>query len=198
MPGTVHIIGAGLAGLAAAVRLADARPARRRARGDAQAGGRCRSYHDPALGMAIDNGNHLLLSGNRAALGYLDAIGARDRLVGPDDARASRSSISPAASAGRCGSTMAGCRWWVFDADAPRAGHRALRDYLALAPLLWAPAGRDDRRRRSPARARSTSGWCEPLLLAALNIEPPEGSAALAGAVLRETLLRRRRRPAGR
>ena len=48
-----------------------------------QAGGRCRSYHDPALGITIDNGNHLLLSGNRAALGYLETIGARDRLVGP-------------------------------------------------------------------------------------------------------------------
>ena len=28
------------------------------------------------LGLTIDNGNHLLLSGNRAALAYLDAIGA--------------------------------------------------------------------------------------------------------------------------
>ncbi len=36
-----------------------------------QAGGRCRSYEDPQLGITIDNGNHLLLSGNHAALGYL-------------------------------------------------------------------------------------------------------------------------------
>ena len=35
------------------------------------AGGRCRSYHDAAVGMTIDNGNHLLLSGNHAALAYL-------------------------------------------------------------------------------------------------------------------------------
>ena len=46
MPRTVHIIGAGLAGLAAAVRLA-----RRGERvivheATGQAGGRCRSYHD--------------------------------------------------------------------------------------------------------------------------------------------------------
>ena len=76
MARSFHIIGAGLAGLAAAVRLC--------ARGQRvvvyeatnQAGGRCRSYHDPALGITIDNGNHLLLSGNRAALGYLDRIGA--------------------------------------------------------------------------------------------------------------------------
>jgi len=29
------------------------------------AGGRCRSYLDGELGVRIDNGNHLLLSGNR-------------------------------------------------------------------------------------------------------------------------------------
>ena len=51
-----------------------------------QAGGRCRSYHDPALDMEIDNGNHLVLSGNAAAMAYLDVIGARDKLEGPDSA----------------------------------------------------------------------------------------------------------------
>ena len=34
----------------------------------------------------IDNGNHLLVSGNRSALAYLDAIGASDGLIGPADA----------------------------------------------------------------------------------------------------------------
>ena len=33
--------------------------------------------------MMIDNGNHLLLSGNHTALAYLQTIGASDRLVGP-------------------------------------------------------------------------------------------------------------------
>ena len=70
MPRTTHIIGAGLAGLSAAVELT--------ARGHSVlvheattvAGGRCRSYYDNSVGMTIDNGNHLLLSGNRAALAY--------------------------------------------------------------------------------------------------------------------------------
>ena len=47
------------------------------------AGGRCRSYLDQTLGLVIDNGNHLLLSGNRAALDYLDRIGARETLHDP-------------------------------------------------------------------------------------------------------------------
>ena len=72
----VHIVGAGLAGLAAAVRLTLA--GRRVALYEAaqQAGGRCRSYFDRQLGRVIDNGNHLLLSGNRSAMAYLEAIGA--------------------------------------------------------------------------------------------------------------------------
>ena len=52
----------------------------------AQAGGRCRSYHDPALDMEIDNGNHLLLSANHAAAGYLRTIAATNSLIGPPGA----------------------------------------------------------------------------------------------------------------
>src|ERR1700758_5748410 len=86
MPRTVHIIGAGLAGLSAGVRLA--RPDNRVVVHEATAfaGGRCRSYHDASVGMTIDNGNHLLLSGNHAALDFLRTIGAGQRLVGPPSA----------------------------------------------------------------------------------------------------------------
>jgi squalene-associated FAD-dependent desaturase len=63
-----------------------------------------------------------------------------------------------------------------------------LRDYLALAPLLWAPPGRllgDTIACKGTLYRRLV----QPLLLAALNVDPPEGSAGLAGAVVRETLL---------
>src|ERR1700738_4537003 len=83
MSGTVHIIGAGLAGLSAAVRLLSRGRQVVVHEATAFAGGRCRSYHDAAVGMTIDNGNHLLLSGNHAALAYLRDIGAADRLPVP-------------------------------------------------------------------------------------------------------------------
>ena len=60
-------------------------------------------------------------------------------------------------------------------------------DYLPLARLLWASAG------KTVGEVISCKGplyerLVEPLFLAALNIDPPQGSARLAGAVMRETL----------
>ncbi len=78
---TVHIIGAGLAGLSSAVRLAGRGRAVALYEAAPHAGGRCRSYYEPALGCTIDNGNHLMLGANHALMAYLDVIGARDRLV---------------------------------------------------------------------------------------------------------------------
>jgi squalene-associated FAD-dependent desaturase len=185
MSRTVHIIGAGLAGLSAALKLS--------ARGDdvivheatAFVGGRCRSYHDASVGMTIDNGNHLLLSGNRAALDYLREVGAADRLIGPPTAEFQFVDL---ASAQRWTLRFNEGRlpWWIFDPARRVPGTRAL-DYLALARLLWPPAG------KTVGETIPTKGplyWrlVEPLLLAALNIDPPHGSAKLAAAVVRETL----------
>ena len=83
---TVHIIGAGLAGLSAAVRLAQGGAKVSLLEASAQAGGRCRSYVDPVLEMRLDNGNHLVLSGNHDTHAYLEILGAVDRLAGPSEA----------------------------------------------------------------------------------------------------------------
>ncbi|MEM1409929.1 MAG: FAD-dependent oxidoreductase, partial [Pseudomonadota bacterium] len=62
MTGTVHIIGAGLAGLSAALHALDRGASVAVYEASGQAGGRCRSYHDSRLDRMIDNGNHLVLS----------------------------------------------------------------------------------------------------------------------------------------
>jgi len=185
MPRTVHIIGAGLAGLSAALKLSAGGENVVVHEATAFAGGRCRSYHDASLGMTIDNGNHLLLSGNRAALDYLRGIGAEHRLVGPPVAEFPFVDVAT------------GQRWtlrfndgrvpfWIFDPARRAPGTRAL-DYLALARLFWAPAGKTV---GAVMACEGTLYWrlVEPLLLAALNIDPPQGSARLASAVIRETL----------
>ena len=83
MQKNAHIIGAGISGLSAAVRLANAGYRVHVHEATQQAGGRCRSYFDAATNLTIDNGNHLLLSGNRHALAYARSIGTEAGLVGP-------------------------------------------------------------------------------------------------------------------
>jgi hydroxysqualene dehydroxylase len=185
MPRTVHIIGAGLAGLSAAVRLAT--PADRVIVHEATAfaGGRCRSYHDAAVGMTIDNGNHLLLSGNHAALDFLRTIGSQHRLIGPPVAEFPFLDLKT------------GARWtlrfndgrlplWIFNPRRRVPGTQAL-DYLAMIPLLW-PGPDKTVGETIACKGALYSGLIEPLLLAALNIDPPQGSAKLASAVIRQTL----------
>ncbi|MCZ6604760.1 MAG: FAD-dependent oxidoreductase, partial [Alphaproteobacteria bacterium] len=82
----VHVIGAGLAGLASAVALARAGWEVVVYETAGQAGGRCRSFYDDALDRVIDNGNHLLMSANSAALAYLEAIGSVGSFWSPDRA----------------------------------------------------------------------------------------------------------------
>jgi squalene-associated FAD-dependent desaturase len=186
MQNTVHIIGAGISGLSAAVRLANANYKVHVHEATQQAGGRCRSYFDAATNLTIDNGNHLLLSGNRHAVAYARSIGTEAGLVGPKRAQFPFVDLTT------------GQRWqldlgesrlplWVFD-EARRVPDTGLLDYLALMPLIWA----------SPSKLVGDAIACrgtlyqrlvQPLLLAALNVDPPEGSAGLAGAVVRETLL---------
>jgi squalene-associated FAD-dependent desaturase len=186
MAGVVHVIGAGLAGLSAAVRLAD--EGRRVVVHEAAgaAGGRCRSYHDPVLDLTIDNGNHLLLSGNWAALDYLSRIGAGDALSGQPGGAAFP--FADLATGERWTLRLSEGRvpWWVLDARRRVPGTRA-RDYLAPLGILRADPSRPVGEAMACKGALYERLW-RPVLLAALNTEPPEAAAGLAAQLLRETL----------
>lgn len=181
------IIGAGLAGLSAAVELARDGWKVDLVDSAAQAGGRCRSYHDPQLGRVIDNGNHLVLAGNQAVARYLATIGASDRIVGP--ASASFDFVD----------LQSGERWTIRPNDGPIpwwllfAGRRvpgtALAAYAALGRILVGRKGDRvaDRIGLSGPLARRL---IDPVLLSALNTDPREGSARLAAAVIKGSLAR--------
>src|SRR3990172_7320758 len=81
MANAVHIIGAGVAGLAAAVRAVELGLRVTLSEATPQAGGRCRSFEDASLGRTIDNGSHLILGGNTGVFAHLAAIGASDRVA---------------------------------------------------------------------------------------------------------------------
>ena len=190
-PARVHVIGAGLAGLSAAVALAGRGIKVVLSDSAKQAGGRCRSYHDGQLDMVIDNGNHLVLSGNPAVARYLAAIDAQDRLAGPSGAAFPfldlvthrRWTLRP---------SDGPLPWWVL-LPTRRIPDTHLGDYLALATLM----------RRHPGRTVAEVLPCEgvlwqkflrPLLVSVLNTPPEQGSADLVAAVMRETFAKGGRR----
>jgi squalene-associated FAD-dependent desaturase len=183
--GRAIVIGAGLAGLAAATHLAARGVAVTLFEAAGQAGGRCRSYFDPNFEGVIDNGNHLVLSGNHAIYQYLNRIGAAQHLAGPAQAMFEFVDLK------------SGTRWtlrpndgpipWWLGSAARRVPGTSAGDYLAYAKLLFAG------RRQTVGDVVACEGalWdrlMQPFLLAALNTDPCTASAQLAGAVLKETL----------
>ena len=181
----VHVIGAGVAGLSAAVRLVDAGLSVVVHEAARAAGGRCRSYYDQSLDLVIDNGNHLLLSGNHAALDYLGRIGSLDKLRGPSSAIFDFADVR-SGERWRLRPNEGRVPWWLLDRRR-RAPGTTLSEYFAPLGMLTAPST------ATVADAISCTGplyerlW-RPVLLAGLNTDPREGSAALAAAILRETL----------
>lgn len=183
---TVHIIGAGLAGLSAGVALAQTGRRVMVYEAGPTAGGRCRSYFDRELDCRIDNGNHLILSGNSATMAYLGAIGARSTMRDPgaakfpfvDLATGARWTVAP--SAGRI-------PWWVMQ-PSRRVPETKITDYLQV--LALRKAGQDTTVADLLDRPGALySKLLEPLAVAALNTPPSEAMARLLGAVVEETLL---------
>ncbi len=182
------MVGAGLAGLSAAVELARAGVKVHLADSAPRAGGRCRSYYDPQLGQTIDNGNHLVFSGNQAVGRYLDTIGSSGALHGPDHADFAFHDV---ATGERWTLQVNDGRlpWWLLDKTRRAPGTR-LSEYVVLARL--ALARRDGRAigDRLRPEGRFWERLIEPMLLAVLNCPPEQGSAWLAGRFLRESFLR--------
>ncbi len=180
----VHIIGAGLAGLAAGVKLAEAGHPVTLHEAAAHAGGRCRSYFDTKLGIPIDNGNHLLLSGNECAMDYIDLVGSRNSFITAEGARFpfldvhSGESWVVDISKGRFPS-------WIFlqkrrvPGTAPWDYFRALRLYFAGKNATMADC--------FPEGGALHERFWKPMTLAAINAPMDEAAAALMIPVLQET-----------
>ncbi len=180
----LHVIGAGMAGLACAVEAVrrglavtvhEAAPA---------AGGRCRSFDDPLLDRRLDNGSHLMLAANTATRALLDLTGgwAAVTEVTPacftfHDLRHDHGwTLRPGAGP---------VPWWLARADrrVPGIGALAhLRDLLRLAL-----AGRGATVADALAGPLLTPLW-QPVAEAVLNTASAEASARALWTVARDTL----------
>ena len=189
--GTVHVIGAGLAGLSAAVRLCEAGVRVRVYEAAKVAGGRCRSFYDDHLNAVIDNGTHLVLSGNREVRAFLDLTGGAGQMIISERARFPfhdvRDGTSWAVDLGRGRSAMTLLGWLHDKARQPRGFRtgRFLKDVHAL------------KRGQGKAVADCVKTGTElyeafwrPLTLAVLNAEPEVGDAGLLWTVLQNTVLK--------
>ena len=182
----VHVIGAGMAGLAAALALADAGRTVTVYEAGPAAGGRCRTYFDKELGCRIDNGNHLWLSGNRTIAGFLERIGSAGTLAGPktsafpffDVETGERWTVRP---------NDGPVPWWIF-ARGRRVPGARLGEYAGLLRLLR--AGPESTVAECLRPGELSRRLIDPLVIAALNTAPGAGSAQLMAAVMRETLVR--------
>ena len=179
------MVGAGVAGLSAACELSASGVRVTVHEATGHAGGRCRSFHDERLGALIDNGSHLMLSGNTSIQRFLALIGARDRLSGPVSARFPFLDLAT------------GERWTVDLGDGRIPGRplsrdgrvpgARLADYARSLRLLSAGPGSSIDEVLSPCGQLHERFW-KPVSIAVLNTEPERAAAVLMKPVLRETI----------
>ncbi len=185
---TLHIIGAGLSGLAAAVRgikthkvaLYDSAP---------QAGGRCRSFFDESLKVEIDNGSHLMLGAYVQTLEYLREIGGEDKITTQSPATFPFADLKTGSHwALRLNRGL--IPYWLFN-PSRRVPHTRVIDYIKDLNLI---------RKAKPSQTVSqvfqtrsspliVPLW-RPLTLAILNTDIEQASASILWSALARTLVK--------
>ncbi len=185
---TVHVIGAGIAGLASAVTAASAHVDVVLHEATNHAGGRTRAFQDPLLGATIDNGNHLLVGSNLAARRYLCAIGTDNALqdIRPaafpfvDLANGDRWCLQPGAAV---------LPLWLFSPNRRVKGCGPAEHLRQIFRLLAARNGDTVASAVGQDSPLFEKLWT-PLSLAVLNTAPGEADATLLRAMVRQTFLR--------
>lgn len=188
MNGTLHVIGAGVAGLACAVSAVQKGQRVAVYEATKQAGGRCRSFYDATLGSTVDNGSHVVLGGNPDVSKYLSMIKSSDALVPANDSGAipfinleteERWTLRP---------NLGFFPWWILSPHR-RPPDTRLRDYIKIVDLMWGARNRTV----ADILFRTGRAWptfWQPFSTAVMNTNPKIASAHLLGEALKRVALK--------
>src|ERR1700681_33633 len=201
---TAVVIGAGFAGLSAAVALAERGVRVTVLEGKPALGGRAYSFVDPDTGDFVDNGQHVLMGCYGETLDFLKRIGAYDQLVFQDDLK-----IEMLAGPGQSAVLKTARLPGPLHMTAALFGYR----HLSIAQRMSVMRGGlrmlamrrfsgDELRRLTVAQLMDRLEQSEharrcfwyPLSIATLNDEPESSSAQQLAEVLRRAFFSRRRR----
>jgi len=200
----VVVIGAGFAGLSAAVALAERGVRVTVLEGKPALGGRAYSFTDPDTGDFVDNGQHVLMGCYGETLDFLKRIGAYDELVFQDDLK-----IEMLAGPGQSAVLKTARLPGPLHMTAALFGYRHLTiaDRLSvmrggLRMLAMRRFSDDELRRLTVVQLMDRLGQSErarrcfwyPLSIATLNDEPDSSSAQQLVEVLKRAFFSRRRR----
>lgn len=183
---TIHIIGAGLAGLSCAVNLVENKN-KKVILYEASSifGGRCRSYNDKDFNCLLDNGNHLIIKAYKNTFDYLKKIKASNELIANNktfypfvDIKKSEiwnvkpySFIFP---------------WWIF-LNSSRPASVSTLDFIKSFKFFFA---RKNQTVEDLIKKDSTiyERFWKPFTIAVLNTHPNEASARLLLRIIIKTL----------
>lgn len=168
--GTLHVVGAGLSGLAAATAAAKAGHKVVVYEAAGHAGGRCRSFLDERLDRVIDNGSHLVLGANRTALAYARATGGIEAMVAAPPAFPFLD--------------IATGKAWTVTPSRPPAG---IREILKALGLPW--VGKAETVESRLGATKSFHRLWLPMCEAIMNTAPDEASARMFAWTMRKALL---------
>jgi len=181
---TIHIIGAGLAGLSCAIKL---KKNKKIILYEASSlfGGRCRSYNEKHFNCILDNGNHLIIKAYKNTFSYLKNINTHTKLISNnktfypfvDIKKTENWSVRPYSYI---------LPWWIFFSSCRPKNISAL-DFIKSLKLFFAKKNETVYDLLGKNNIIYERFW-KPFTIAVLNTDPKEASAKLLRKVIIKTL----------
>ncbi len=199
----ILVVGGGFAGLAAGVALAEAGRRVRLLEQSQHWGGRARSFRDAVTGMALDNGQHLLLGCYHRTLRFLDTLGTLERIRFQPQMTLHFMERGGCLSVLRCRNLPAPWHLFAGVLASDAFSWREKREVLRLGRSLQKSAGISLDRAEPPLEKMTVGEWLQCLgqsdrvqrnfwdllCIAAMNEDPEVASADIFARVLSRALL---------